>query len=164
MEALLEKKQMYRVISPNQDKRFEAKFDDYEQKMYLVCCAFYNNIYDGTLWVIKQGRTEAYEYVKELIEDYSDTIDFEESFVLVDGLPLSDRKNLYVFIKYIQQFYDDGFDVDEYIDEEDRKSIITPVYPQASELPNMPVNPIFDQTKGGITMEEFMNGERFIEI
>ena len=172
-----EKQQLYRVVNPNQDKKFEERFNqDFEHKEYLCCLSLHADkdtcheyevlmgraeaceIYQE--YEILMGRTEAYEYIRQYIESYSE-VDMLKSFVLVDGLPLSERKSIYAFMRYVQQFYNDGFDVDEYITDEVREEL--------SEHPNMDSyepkksDPMFDNVQR-VSMEEFMLGTRFIEL
>ena len=59
-------------------------------------------------WIICNGRTEAYESIKDVIE----IIDIETSFILVENLPLSKRISVYKFMKFVQDSYNDGFDID----------------------------------------------------
>ena len=57
------------------------------------------------------GRTAAYEYIKENIDD----IDFDLSFILVESCSLSERKSIYAFMKYVGDFFEDNFDIEDYI-------------------------------------------------
>ena len=45
-------------------------------------------------------------------------INMRESFVLVESLNLSERASIYSFMLHVQDKYDDGFDIDEYVTEE----------------------------------------------
>ena len=92
-----------------------------EDRQYLICIrarATNRTIYDDDgyyetydEWTIVTGRTACYEYIKENIE----IIDFDESFVLVETLPLNKRKSIYAFMKYAGEYYNDGFDIEDYI-------------------------------------------------
>ena len=87
-----QKVKMYDVVNPNADIEFEQKMDNNpELKHYLICIASYE---DSDMWTIVQGRTAAFNYIKDNI----DIINFEESFILVDGLPLSERRSIYAFM------------------------------------------------------------------
>ena len=156
-----EKQQMYRVINPNQDKKFEERFNqDFEHKEYLCCLTI--NI-DGNMeqeHEILMGRTEAYEYLRQYIETYPE-LNMLNSFVLVDGLPLSERKSIYAFMRYIQQFYDDGFDVDEYITDETKAEL--EAYLNMDKYEHRETDPMFDDVQR-VSMEEFMLGTKFIEL
>ena len=112
-----------------------------EDRQYLICIA-------GTTqdsWVIITGRTEAYEYIKENIDD----INMEHSFILVETLTLAERKSIYAFMKYAGEFYSDGFDIEDYIkgdwDENDYKR-------------NNDISLMVDNVER-IDMESFMNGD-----
>jgi hypothetical protein len=95
-------KEMVRVVD-NSQARISA-----EEKRYLVCIEEDSGEKD---WGIMIGRTAAYEYIKERIE----YINLDESFVLVETLKLADRKSIYSFMKYAQDFFEDNFDIDDYI-------------------------------------------------
>lgn len=92
-----------------------------EEKQYLICIRGKDGGADE--WNIVEGRTEAYEYIKDSIE----YIDLEKSFILVENLPLAKRKSIFAFMKYVQDNYEDGFDIEDYIkgdwDENDFKSM-----------------------------------------
>lgn len=81
---------------------------DPEEKTYLVCIIEENG---DNYWELLTGRTDAYEFCKSCIG----AIDFSRSFILVDGVELENRKSIYAFLKYIQNLYDDNFEVDDYI-------------------------------------------------
>lgn len=92
-----------------------------EDRQYLICIRAKSGSGEYDSWEIVKGRTEAYEYVKNNI----DYIDMEYSFILVESLTLADRKSIYAFMKYAGEFYEDSFDIEDYIkgdwDEEDYK-------------------------------------------
>jgi hypothetical protein len=94
-----------------------------EDRQYLICITTKSGSGEQDSWNIVTGRTEAYEFVKNNI----DSIDLNYSFVLVETCPLSERKSIYAFMKYVGDFYSDGFDIEDYIkgdwDEEDYKRI-----------------------------------------
>ncbi len=110
-----------------------------ENRQYLICIA---GTYDS--WVIVTGRTEAYEYIKQNIDD----INMEHSFILVETCTLAERKSIYAFMKYAGEFYSDGFDIEDYIkgdwDESDYKR-------------NNDIALMIDKTER-IDIEEFMDG------
>ena len=139
-----QKVKMYDVVNPNADIEFEQKMDNNpELKHYLICIASYE---DSDMWAIVQGRTAAFNYIKDNI----DIINFEESFILVDGLPLSERRSIYAFMQYAQQFYpEDSFDIVDYVkgdwDEKD--------YRQRNEIYD-----VFQHVNNKLSMEDIMNG------
>ena len=81
---------------------------DVEERIYLVCVT--DNHTDS--WSFCKGRTEAYEVIKDYILHDWDISD--ASFVLVESCTLSQRKSIVAFMKYVQEFYDDGFDINDY--------------------------------------------------
>ena len=98
-----QKKEMVRIVDNSKP------YKNYEEKQYLICIAAPYS--DSDIWNIVTGRTEAYEYIKEHI----DIIDFRDSFILVESCTLNERKSIYAFMKYAGQFYEDNFDIDDYI-------------------------------------------------
>ena len=80
--------------------RMVNKQKDPEEKIYLVCLAFTSITDENTMWNIVVGRKAA----RDLIKDNIDFIDFDESFILVEGCTLEQRKSIYAFIKHIEQF------------------------------------------------------------
>lgn len=112
-----------------------------EEQQYLICIAGHTQ----DSWVIITGRTEAYKYIKENIDD----INMEHSFILVEHHTLNTRKSIYAFMKYVGDFYSDGFDIEDYIkgdwDEEDYKR-------------NNDISLIVDNNER-IDMQSIMNGE-----
>ena len=142
-----QKVKMYDVVNSNADNEFEQRLDaNPEIKHYLICIAASIDSGESDSWVIVQGRTSAFNYIKDNI----DIINFEESFILVDGLPLSERRSIYAFMQYAQQFYpEDSFDIVDYVkgdwDEED--------YRQRNEIYD-----IFKHVENKLSMEDIMNG------
>lgn len=82
-----------------------------ESKQYLICIATKGGSGVQDSWTILVGRTAAYEYIKENIDD----IDFDLSFILVENCSLSERKSIYAFMKYVGDFFEDNFDIEDYI-------------------------------------------------
>ena len=116
-----------------------------EERQYLVCIRTKFDSGSQDSWEIIIGRTNTYEYIKENI----DVIDLDHSFVLVEVLTLADRKSIYVFMKHVGKFYEDTFDIEDYVkgdwDEED--------YKRMNDMSLMINN---DER---VTMESFMNGD-----
>lgn len=92
-----------------------------EEKQYLICIRGKDGGTDE--WNVVEGRTEAYEYIKDNIE----YIDLEKSFILVENLPFAKRKSIFAFMKYVQDNYEDNFDIEDYVhgdwDENDYKKL-----------------------------------------
>lgn len=92
-----------------------------EDRQYLICMRVKPGSEAWDCWDIVTGRTAAYNYIKENIDD----IDMEYSFILVESCTLAERKSIYAFMKYAGEFYEDSFDIEDYIkgdwDEEDYK-------------------------------------------
>lgn len=98
-----QKKEMVRIVDNSKP------YKNHEEKQYLICIAAPYS--DSDIWNIVTGRTAAYEYIK----DYIDIIDFKDSFILVENCTLNERKSIYAFMKYVGQFYEDNFDIDDYV-------------------------------------------------
>jgi len=96
-----EKRNMVSIV--DNTKPYKSK----EEKDYLVCITMLDGEQE---WCILKGRLNTYEYIKDVAGD----IDLEESFVLVERLTLEERVSVYKFMKYAQDDYNDGFDIDEY--------------------------------------------------
>ena len=111
----MEKQMVARVVEKNPPQRILQK--DPEEKVYLLCIAGKDGGSDS--WEIITGRTELYETIKNSIE----FIDLEKSFALVETAKLENRKSIVAVMKYLEQFYEDSFDIEDYIkgdwDEED---------------------------------------------
>ena len=111
-----------------------------EERQYLICIAGKSEDF----WNIITGRTEAYEFIKENIDD----IDLEHSFILVETCTLSERKSIPEFMRYAGEFYNDGFDINDYIkgdwDEEDYRK-------------NNDITQIIDNVER-LELEDIMNG------
>lgn len=112
-----------------------------EERQYLICISGYTQ----DSWNIVIGRTEAYNYIKENIDE----INLEHSFILVESCTLDKRKSIYAFMKYAGEFYNDGFDIEDYIkgdwDERDYQR-------------NNDINLMINETDR-ISMQSFMDGD-----
>ena len=111
----MEKQMVAKVVEKNPQQRILQK--NPEEKVYLLCIAGKDGGPDS--WEIITGRTELYETIKNSIE----FIDLEKSFTLVETAKLENRKSIVAVMKYLEQFYEDSFDIEDYIkgdwDEED---------------------------------------------
>lgn len=96
--------EMARIVNKSEPSK-----KDPEEKLYLLCIAGKNNTEDT--WYLIVGRTEVYETIKNEIEN----IDLENSFILVESAKLENRKSIYAFMKYVESFYEDSFDIEDYI-------------------------------------------------
>ena len=100
---------------------------DPEDKQYLIC---YIDIYgDVTDWDIKDGRSEAYEYCKEVAS--INQIDLDSSFVLVENLPFTKRKSMRSFMDYCSSIFGDDIDLRDYDGEENHDAF------EETEISNM---------------------------
>jgi len=121
-----ESKQMYELVKQPEKEVKAVKLSnikDPEEKEYLVCLFYDDSDSAYTSWDIYKGRTQAYQEILEAIRngDYNfgnDCVNINYSFVLVEGAKLEERVTLYDFMKYCKNFYNDGFDIDDYIDDE----------------------------------------------
>ena len=91
----------------NTDK--SKPYDDGRLKRQLICI---KSKYSEDSWDFIEGREDAYEYIKDRIDD----IDFETSFIVVSSQKIDDRKSIYAFMNYAKKFFpDDTFDIDDYV-------------------------------------------------
>jgi len=103
----VENKLLFRVVDKNKIKEFENKFKDPEEKVYLICISG-----ETQYWSLEIGRSNARQFIIDNISD----INFEESFIIVEGVDLLDSISIYVFMKHIEQYYpEDTFDIDDYV-------------------------------------------------
>ena len=82
--------------------------EDPEKRIYVLLLFVGNNSEQD--FEIKEGRTEAYEYLKGMIEE----IDIEESKVLVDGVKYQDAASVHEFMTHMKNFFNDSFDIEDY--------------------------------------------------
>lgn len=136
--------EVIRVIDKTPKQKILKK--DPEDKLYLICITGKNNG-DEDFWELVHGRTEAYE----LIKDNAQFINFESSFILVESAKLMDRKSIISFMKYVEQFYNDSFDINDYIkgdwDEDD--------YQKQNDIDGM----FMATNTNKLDMASFMNGD-----
>lgn len=137
-----EKKQLYKVVDPNKDIKFERAIKDPEDKLYLVCIK--NTTDDYNAWEILNGRSNAREFIILNIDD----IDFETSFVLVEGLDLNQRVSIYAFMKHIERFYEDEpFDIDDYIKGD---------WSESDFMEKNQIDPMYINKSDSLSMEDLM--------
>ena len=99
---MAEMKQM--IVNADKSK----PYDDGHLKRYLICIK--PTLGGEECWDIVQGRTEAYEYIKERIDD----INFESSFIVVATQKIDDRKSIIQFMSYIKKYFpEDSFDIND---------------------------------------------------
>ena len=134
-------KEMAKIV--DNTKPYEKK-KTAEEKQYLICISARDGGED--MWCIVTGRTDAYEFIKNCIE----FINFEESFILVESCTLAQRKSIYAFMKYAEQFYEDSFDIDDYV----KGDWSEEEYKDSNEIDDL-----FALNKEKVDMTAFMNGE-----
>ena len=86
--------------------------DDKQRKYYMV--VFYYKEGDTKVQIVRGQYNTRMTIINNL-----DFIDIDESFVLVEdvGFGIKDGKpSVYTFLKWIEKNYDDGFNIDEYIE------------------------------------------------
>lgn len=136
------------------EKRVMARVvkKDPEEREYLVCLAFK---YSDNIWEILEGRTATYNFIKNCLE--TEIISFEESFVLVETSKLQDRKSIYEFMKYIEQFYEDSFDIEDYYNGSEDIDINAEMKEDLNETDNTITSEFEPDDR--LSMESFMNHE-----
>ena len=135
--------EVIRVVDKTPKQKILKK--DPEDKLYLICITGKNNG-DEDFWELVHGRTEAYE----LIKDHAQFINFESSFILVESAKLMDRKSIVAFMKYAEQFYNDSFDIDDYI----KGDWSEEEYQQQNDIDNL----FLSSNNDKLEMENFMDG------
>ena len=86
----------------------DKKKKDFEEKEYLICIDYNSG---ESYWEIAKGRTAAYDCIVDRVE----YIDFDTSFILVEGKSFTERVSLYAFLKHVQDYFEDWFDIDDFI-------------------------------------------------
>lgn len=114
-----------------------------ELKEYLLCIAGKDGADDT--WEMITGRTELYETIKNNIE----WIDLERSFVLLSTAKLENRKSIVAFMKYCERFFNDSFDIEDYIKGD---------WSEAEYAAQNNIDTMFSNNDR-LNMEDFMNGE-----
>lgn len=134
--------EVIKIADKNPQQKILKK--DSEERVYLLCIAGKDGGED--YWELVTGRTDAYTTIKDTIE----FIDLERSFILVETAKLMDRKSIVAFMKYAEQFYNDSFDIDDYIkgdwNEEE--------YQQQNDIDNL----FLSNDNNKLEMENFMDG------
>lgn len=139
----MEKQIVASVVNKNPERKLLRKSP--EDKVYLLCIAGKDGA--GDSWELITGRTELYDTIKNSIE----FIDLERSFTLVESAKLENRKSIVAVMKYLEQFYNDSFDIEDYIkgdwDEEE--------YRKQNDIDNA----FMINNNDVLGMESFLNGE-----
>lgn len=78
-----------------------------ENKQYLLLLYFKD---DTKTFEVITGRTETYNYIKNTIFDY----DLDKCQILVEGQKLETCKTVRAFMKHMENYFDDGFNIDDY--------------------------------------------------
>ena len=114
-----------------------------ENKVYLLCIAGKDGADDS--WELITGRAELYETIKNSI----DFIDLDRSFVLVESAKLENRKSIVAFMKYAEQFFNDSFDIEDYIKGD---------WDEQEYLKNNDIDTSFIPNNDRLNMEDMLNG------
>lgn len=86
------------------------KKKDPEKRLYVVLYYSYEDGEEVKSFEILTGRTNAREFIKNMI----DSIDIHESKILVETVAYEDALTVYQFIKEMEVYYQDGFDIEDY--------------------------------------------------
>ena len=102
----------------NQDGSVKQVQISPENKQYLILLYFVDDTVEKTFEFIT-GRDHAYNYIKEK----ADEIDPLKSMILVTGVKLEDINSVRDFMLKMSEYFNDGFNIDEYVHPEDLKSL-----------------------------------------
>ena len=87
---------------------------DPEKKKYLVLYYGSDGHEEEKGWEIITGRTEAYNFIKNRAE----ILDIHNSIVVAGTVTLLEAlesgMNVYEFMKHMRQYFNDGFDIEDY--------------------------------------------------
>lgn len=110
----MEKVQMVEIVK---------KENENKEKFYLICLTGENNP-DQCDWNFLEGREESIEYIIDSIS----WINFYDSFILVENLPLEKRVSIYNFMRHCKEKGFTDFDIDEYIDNQDHERSVDDIF------------------------------------
>lgn len=104
----------------NPELKKQANKKSFEEKMYLVLVQYDTSLSTGEpsderTWEIFKGRTAARDFIK-IVAEY---VDLFETLVITEGVKLENYITAYQFMKHIEGSYDDGFDIDDYVQGDD---------------------------------------------
>lgn len=117
-----------------------------EFKTYLLCITGKDGYED--YWEIIEGRSNVYEHIK----NNAQFINVEDSFVLVEGLALEKRASVYQFMKHCESFFNDSFDIEDYVYSYDTDN-------NKDEYAANVDTDMASMTSRGINAVDFLNGD-----
>ena len=82
---------------------------DHEEQIYLLL--YISNDDKTKSYEVIKGRTKIYEYIKDL----ADNIDCIKSKVIANGVDFKEALSVYYFMKIMENYFDDGFDIEEFV-------------------------------------------------
>jgi hypothetical protein len=113
----------------------EVTTKDPEDRVYVIFivskigehyCSYIDstNINVNGEFSLTKGRSDAYEYIKNILEnDKEGNISIEDSMVLVEGTSCTNWISVYRFMKYCEKFFtDEYFNIEDYVDEDEKSS------------------------------------------
>lgn len=89
--------------------------DPKQLKMYLVCFVYKGEPVEKGFEMVR-GQANVRQFLKNII----DQIDIFQSFLIVEDFPFGGedgKPSVYHFLKWMEEYYDDGFDVEIYRDD-----------------------------------------------
>lgn len=102
-----------RLNDEEYEEEMRKRNDPTERKGYIIMIYAPEEEDVHFRWIPCIGRTEAYERMKTLVQEYA--VDLRKSRVLVDGTTFENSSSLYEVIKHFShRIFKDGFEVDEY--------------------------------------------------
>lgn len=90
-------------------KQVKDEFDKKNKKRYIVIYSMAADE-DERYWMPFEGRDATREFIKTVVDE----IDIKTGLILVDNVTLAESLSIYKFMKVIQKYYDDGFDIEDY--------------------------------------------------
>lgn len=84
-----------------------------ELREYLICYYSYEDDDELQTFEFKQGREEAYLFVKFIVS--TEDVDINKSKIYAENVSIKDGISLYRFMKLMEQYYEDPkFDIEDY--------------------------------------------------
>lgn len=99
------------LINPIEIVDKKSKFDP-EVQIYIVLYVGNDDNSDIKSFDVIKGRVSVYEHIKNLV----DYIDCVQSKVIANGVDFDEAFSVYYFMKVMKQYFDDGFDIEDYVD------------------------------------------------
>lgn len=114
-----ERVQLFVPIDENEREKIDKEYEEQKKELYKKNKKKYYALMiapdddETKTWEKFIGRDSIVDFLEEAIKN--EEIDVEKSLVLIEDLPIGKSLNVYKFMKEMQECYDHGFDIENYI-------------------------------------------------